>query len=212
MTAPRFQGVRHTARSLALQVLLDVGEREGFIQEVLDRHLGTEAGRSVLPPDRRLATHLAYGVLRRRGTLQALLAPLVSRPAEKVEAWLWEALRIGAYQLALLTQIPPHAALNETVELAAGRGPRASSTASCGRAPRSSPTTPPTRRPPTRCRWRGVGSAGWRVGCSRIRRRGRSNTWRAASACRRGWRGGGSRGSAATRPSASASGSLGRPR
>jgi 16S rRNA (cytosine967-C5)-methyltransferase len=113
---PRFSRRRHTARSLALQVLLDVDRHEGFAQELLDRHL-PEAGLS--PADRRLATQLAYGVLRRRGTLDALVRPLVTRQPHQVEPWLWEALRLGAFQLALLTHIPPHAALNETVEQAA---------------------------------------------------------------------------------------------
>jgi 16S rRNA (cytosine967-C5)-methyltransferase len=121
-----FRGSRHDARSLALQVLLDCARHEGFIQDVLDRHLGQDAARGLSPADRRLATHLAYGVLRRRGTLQALLTPLVNRAPEQVEPWLWDALMLGAYQLALLTQIPAHAALNETVELAARFGrPRA---------------------------------------------------------------------------------------
>jgi 16S rRNA (cytosine967-C5)-methyltransferase len=112
--APRFRG-RHTARSLALQVLLDCREGDAFVQEVLDKQLGRAA---LTPPDRRLATHLAYGVLRRRGTLDALLAPLVARPAHLVEPWLRDALRLGAYQLAFLTHVPAHAALHETVELA----------------------------------------------------------------------------------------------
>jgi 16S rRNA (cytosine967-C5)-methyltransferase len=60
---------------------------------------------------------LTYDVLRRRGTLDALLRPCVSRRRDQVEPWLWEALRLGAYQLALL-HIPPHAAIFETVELA----------------------------------------------------------------------------------------------
>src|SRR6185503_4227021 len=43
-----------------------------------------------------------------------------------VEPWLGEALLLGVCQLALLTQIPTHAALHETVELAARFGrPRA---------------------------------------------------------------------------------------
>jgi 16S rRNA (cytosine967-C5)-methyltransferase len=76
--------------------------------------------------DRRLATQLTYGVLRRRGTLDALLRPVVSRQPHQVEPWLWETLRLGAFQLALLTQIPPHAVLHETVELATAFGtPRA---------------------------------------------------------------------------------------
>src|SRR5439155_22787255 len=111
--------MRHDARSLALQVLLDGLRHEGFVQDLLDRRL-TE---SPLPSnDRRLATQLVYTVLRRRGTLHALLQPLVTRPPEKVEPWLWETLYLGACQLALLSQIPPHAALHETVELAARFG------------------------------------------------------------------------------------------
>jgi 16S rRNA (cytosine967-C5)-methyltransferase len=124
MTAvtPTFQGRRHNARSLALQVLLECSRHEGFVQEVLDRALTLESARSLSPADRRLTTHLAYGVLRRRGTLLALLAPHVSRPLDQVEPWLLDALCLGVYQLALLTHIPPHAALHETVELAAQFG------------------------------------------------------------------------------------------
>ena len=85
------------------------------MQEVLDRHLSQSP---LSPPDRRLATQLAYGVLRRRGTLFALLKPLISREPHQVEAWLWDVLGLGAFQLAFLQQMPAHAALHETVELA----------------------------------------------------------------------------------------------
>jgi 16S rRNA (cytosine967-C5)-methyltransferase len=112
---PQFWGTRHTARSLALQVLLDCRRHEGFVGEVLDRHL---AGSPLSAADRRLATQLCYGVLRRRGTLQALVEPFVRRPPQRVEVWLWDALHLGAYQLALLESIPVHAAVHETVELA----------------------------------------------------------------------------------------------
>jgi 16S rRNA (cytosine967-C5)-methyltransferase len=121
-----FQGARHNARSLALQVLLDGARRQGFVQDLLDRQLQSEQARGLLSADRRLATQLAYGVLRRRGTLTALVQPFVNRPPEKVEPWLWDALHLGTFQLAMLTQIPVHAALHETVELAVQFGrPRA---------------------------------------------------------------------------------------
>jgi 16S rRNA (cytosine967-C5)-methyltransferase len=113
---PRFQGQGHNARSLALQVLIDCRRHDAFVQEVLDRQLGQTP---LTAPDRRLATHLAYGVLRRRGTLEALLRPLVARPPHRVEPWLQDALALGAYQLAFLSHIPAHAAVHETVELAA---------------------------------------------------------------------------------------------
>src|SRR5579871_3992179 len=103
---PTFRGSRHNARSLALQILLECRKHDAFVQEILDRQLAAHALSSA---DRRLTTQLVYGVLRRRGTLRALLQPLVNRPAHKVEAWLWDALYLGAYQLALLSHVPTHA-------------------------------------------------------------------------------------------------------
>jgi 16S rRNA (cytosine967-C5)-methyltransferase len=98
-------------------------DADAFVQEVLDRRL-SEANLS--PADRRLCTQLTYGVLRRRGTLDALLRSAVTREPHKVEPWLWEALRLGVFQLTLLSHIPPHAAIHETVELAERVGlPRA---------------------------------------------------------------------------------------
>jgi 16S rRNA (cytosine967-C5)-methyltransferase len=47
---------------------------------------------------------------------------MVNRPAHKVEPWLWDALYLGACQLALLTHVPAHAAVHETVELAVSFG------------------------------------------------------------------------------------------
>lgn len=115
---PRFAGTP-SARGLALEILWEASAGEAYVQELLDRALGRTP---LAPADRRLATQLAYGVLRRRGTLDNLLRPFVTRKQHEVESWLWDALRLGAYQLALLTHIPAHAALHETVELAAQCG------------------------------------------------------------------------------------------
>jgi 16S rRNA (cytosine967-C5)-methyltransferase len=114
--APQFAGRAHNARSLALQVLLESRRENAFIQELLDKRLDRA---QLTAADRRLATQLAYGVLRQRGTLDALLRPLIQRQPHQVEPWLWDALRLGAFQLAFLSHVPPHAAINETVELAA---------------------------------------------------------------------------------------------
>jgi 16S rRNA (cytosine967-C5)-methyltransferase len=125
MTASRlrFTGESLTARNAALQVLLDSRRGDAFVQEILDQRLTHS---SLSAADRRLTAHLSYGVLRRRGSLDALLHPLINRPPQRVEPILWDILRLGTFQLAFLTHIPPHAALYETVELAAEFGlPRA---------------------------------------------------------------------------------------
>jgi 16S rRNA (cytosine967-C5)-methyltransferase len=118
---PRLRRPPPDARALALEVLLESRQHEAFAQELLDRQLT----RSPLPPaERRLATQLVYGVLRRRGTLSAIVRPFVTRDLHLVEPWVWDVLALGAYQLLLLTHIPPHAALYETVELAGWCGRR----------------------------------------------------------------------------------------
>jgi 16S rRNA (cytosine967-C5)-methyltransferase len=116
---PSFGGRKHNARSLALQILLACRKHDAFVQELLDRQL---AAHPLCAADRRLTTQLVYGVPRRRATLRALLEPLVNRPAHKVESWLWDALYLGTYQLALLAHVPAHAAVHETVELAVSFG------------------------------------------------------------------------------------------
>src|SRR5260370_24721359 len=94
---PTLRRTKHNARTLALYVVSLCRRHEAFLQEILDQQLTQHP---LAAADRRLTTHLTYGVLRRRGTLHALLAPLVSRPAAKVEPWLWDCLYLGAFQLA----------------------------------------------------------------------------------------------------------------
>src|SRR5262249_54482239 len=67
-------------------------------------------------------TELVHGVMRRRGTLSALLKPHVNRPLSQVEAGALTLLWLGAYQLVLLSGIPPYAVVNEMVELAKRAG------------------------------------------------------------------------------------------
>ncbi|MBX9681549.1 MAG: 16S rRNA (cytosine(967)-C(5))-methyltransferase RsmB [Gemmataceae bacterium] len=104
-----------TARVAALKVLLQGSGREGFAQDLLDVALEDA---DLSSPDRRLATQLVYGTLRRRGAIDALLRQAIHRDPEKVEAWIWESLRLGVFQLLYLDQVPAYAAINETVELA----------------------------------------------------------------------------------------------
>lgn len=111
---PPLPGSTASARSVALEVLLDCQRGEAFVQEVLNDHLDHSG---LAGPDRRLTTQLAYGVLRRRGSLDALLRAVSKRSQRQVEPLLWEILRLGTFQLALLTHIPMHAAVHETVEL-----------------------------------------------------------------------------------------------
>jgi 16S rRNA (cytosine967-C5)-methyltransferase len=100
------------ARRAALRTLDACGEGRIF-EQALD-----DATRLLDPRDRRLAHELAAGVLRRQTSLDALLAPLVTRGWDSVPPPLRNILRLGAYQLTALDRIPPHAAVATSVTLA----------------------------------------------------------------------------------------------
>jgi len=89
-----------------------VDRDEAFADIVLDRALRESAFPD--PRDRALLTEIVMGVLRRRGTIDFALLPFLSRPLEKTDVYVRNALRVGAYQL-FYTRIQDRAALNETV-------------------------------------------------------------------------------------------------
>ena len=99
--------------------------REGafdLLQAVLVRHRSLEDALFALPPaesrDRAAAHRLAAAVLRRAGSLDAVLEPHLRRaPPDTVR----QILRLGAAQLLLL-ETPAHAAVATCVALARARG------------------------------------------------------------------------------------------
>src|SRR5690606_27390778 len=99
----------------AFDVLTAWQQRGVFAARVLDdvcrRH-------GVTGSERAMAMELSYGVIRRQATLDAILKAFVDRPISAIEQGLWTLLRLGAYQVVLTDGIPPHAAVNETVQVA----------------------------------------------------------------------------------------------
>lgn len=104
-------------RAVALSILRRVIEQGGYSNLVLAAAL--ERG-GLSAADRRLTTELAYGTIRRLLRLDRALAPLADRPLAEASPQALALLRLGAYQL-LFTRIPAHAAVSETVSLAAAR-------------------------------------------------------------------------------------------
>jgi 16S rRNA (cytosine967-C5)-methyltransferase len=104
-----------TARQVAADVLDRSRARDAFAAELVDDAL---AKANLSPQDRRFVTQLVFGVIRRGGTLDAILKPFIKIPLHAVQPRVWDALRLGAFQLVFLTHVPKHAAVNEAVELA----------------------------------------------------------------------------------------------
>ncbi|KAA0960989.1 rRNA small subunit methyltransferase B [Microbacterium sp. ANT_H45B] len=109
------------ARRVAYDVLRAVSESDAYANLVLPP---TIADAGLTPQDAALATELAYGTLRRRGTYDAIISAAADRPAEEIDPAVLDALRLATHQL-LATRVASHAAVNESVNLVAahqGRG------------------------------------------------------------------------------------------
>lgn len=112
-----------TAREIALGVLRKVLHTDRFIPELLDEFFRRHGLSS---EDKGLVTELAYGCVRRRGTLDWVTEQYAGRGMAKISAGLRDILRMGVYQLLYCDRIPRYAAVHEAVELAKRHGPRGS--------------------------------------------------------------------------------------
>ncbi|SEL39920.1 16S rRNA (cytosine967-C5)-methyltransferase [Blastococcus sp. DSM 46786] len=101
------------ARLTAYDVLDGVSARDAYANLLLPQLLRE---RGLEPRDAAFATQLAYGALRARGTLDAILTGLVSRPLPELDPRVLDLLRLGAYQIVDL-RVPSHAAVDTTVAL-----------------------------------------------------------------------------------------------
>ena len=102
-------------REAALRILHAADTRSAFSDRLLD---GAHARGGPDPRDQALMHELVKGTLRWRGRLDWTLEPLVHIGLAKVQPWIKNILRLGAYQILFLDRVPPHAAVDESVKLA----------------------------------------------------------------------------------------------
>lgn len=108
------------ARRLALRILLDSQTGRATVGDLL----AAPRVSALEPRDRAFLQELVLGTLRRRGELDFVLLPLLSKPLEEMDATVREILRLGAYQILHL-RVPDRAAVSEAVELTREATPRA---------------------------------------------------------------------------------------
>jgi 16S rRNA (cytosine967-C5)-methyltransferase len=108
------------ARRLALTLVSAVLDAK----RTLDRTLATDAQTAGLPPrDLAFARLLAATTLRRLGEIDALIAPMLTRPLPARARLAHHILRLGACQIAFL-DTAAYAAVDTSVSLATGSGQR----------------------------------------------------------------------------------------
>jgi 16S rRNA (cytosine967-C5)-methyltransferase len=98
-------------RRVAFEALRAVDERDAYVNLLLPALLRE---RRLSGRDAALATELAHGTLRWRGTYDAIIDHLTS--ARSIEPAVRDALRLGCHQL-LSMRVPDHAAVSTSVEL-----------------------------------------------------------------------------------------------
>ncbi|MBE9229733.1 16S rRNA (cytosine(967)-C(5))-methyltransferase [Phormidium sp. LEGE 05292] len=101
-------------RQLAFLTLRDI-HKGAYADVALDRFLRTSNLNDV---NRRFATELVYGSVRRQRTLDTIIDQLGKKKANQQPSDIRTILHLGLYQLRYLTNIPVSAAINTTVELA----------------------------------------------------------------------------------------------
>src|SRR5499427_1533858 len=111
-TPPR--GAPTPAREVALAVLRAVTDRDAYANLLLPALL---AERGLHGREAALATELAYGTLRGRGSYDAVLAACSTRALADIDPPLLEVLRLGAPP-SLAPWMGPHAAVATSVALA----------------------------------------------------------------------------------------------
>ena len=91
----------------------------GFARDLLDDRFTRVR---LKPEDARLAAELTLGVIRRLGTLDAVLSAYSQQPLRDLEPAVHQILRLGLYQILFLDRVPAHAAVDESVRLARATG------------------------------------------------------------------------------------------
>lgn len=107
------------ARRVAATVLRRVEDDGAYA----DRALAGEAVRARLESrEYAFATVLAFGAVQRRRTLDHVIERLARRPVGQLDPAVRNALRLGLLQLLFLDGVAPHAAVDQSVELAKAGG------------------------------------------------------------------------------------------
>jgi 16S rRNA (cytosine967-C5)-methyltransferase len=105
------------ARRVAYEVVLRTFEQDAYADRAF-----ASAATALDRRDRALAQRIAFGTIQLVRVLDHGIEALGRRPVRKLDPPVRAALRIGAYQLAELRGIPPHAAVDESVELVRAAG------------------------------------------------------------------------------------------
>jgi 16S rRNA (cytosine967-C5)-methyltransferase len=103
------------ARKLILRILTEFDNHPGTLERIVDTALSDAR---IDHRDKRFIFEIAYGIIRRRLTLDYQIDRLLDNKIHRKNAVLRHILQIGLYQIFYMDRVPDHAAVNESVNLA----------------------------------------------------------------------------------------------
>ncbi|MFL6288404.1 MAG: transcription antitermination factor NusB, partial [Actinomycetes bacterium] len=121
-TADRKPAVDHP-RQVAFDVVRAVTEQDSYANLLLPQRITSAR---LVGRDAAFATELTYGTLRWQGSYDAISSACVDRSLSEIDPAVLDLLRLGAHQI-LSMNVPDHAAVATTVDLAKRNGHRAAS-------------------------------------------------------------------------------------
>lgn len=104
-----------TGREAALQVLTSCRKLDAWSDSSLKN-----AVKGLDQREAAFAARLTYGVLQNRALLDFYLGQYCTQSFEKLEPFVRDVLRLGAYQILFMDRVPDSAAVSEAVEMAKG--------------------------------------------------------------------------------------------
>lgn len=110
------------SREIALNILLDIKNNEGYSNITINKHMPADISKQ----DESFIRELVYGVLENGIYIDYILRKASKIRLKKIHVVILEILRIGIYQLVFMDRIPVSAAVNEAVNLAKKYGNKGS--------------------------------------------------------------------------------------
>lgn len=104
------------ARELAIKILYQIEEENGYSNLVLDQYLEKNREKLTLK-DINFISELVYGTVTWKLTIDKIIQKYSKIKMNKISKWVLPILRTGVYQIVFLDKVPKSAAVNESVNL-----------------------------------------------------------------------------------------------
>ena len=107
--------MKKSARQIAFEILLKIEKDKAYSNLAIDSAVKAYCPDST---DCAFISHLVYGVIERKITLDYVFSKYLKQPVNKLKKDVLTILRLGTYQIVFSEKIPESAAVNESVKLA----------------------------------------------------------------------------------------------